>query len=454
MTEQSRHPLERFAQASRDTGIRRPKRGRWVAGVASGIAARYRIDPAIVRVALILASIFGGLGLTLYLFAWALLPAEDGNVAVERGFRHGDAGSIVLCVLALLSLSGPGSSEGGGISVSVWVVLTLGITAWVLTRRRNTKVGQPTEEGAGAAGTDGMDPRAGGQVSPGAPNASTPAPFQRTSHPHGYGPAPVEQHPTQQPPSPRGPTPTDTSTSMVTSTATSAASSTPTSAPTKPRRRVNLLVTMLTIGASIVAYLGTTWTIYAVGAHGDPHIFGLIAVLLVCALALIGVGLSGHRAPLVTTASWLLAIMLALSTLPGAQISGLHVSSGSVGERNWTPTTAQELQAPFDLSVGDGTLDLTGLPASEARKAKTVRLHQGIGSLTLIVPSAYGTRVNVDTGIGEISVERGGRRSVVQPEPSDRDVGRALTFGSGTPALTIDADLGIGDLTIVEMDAP
>lgn len=438
MTEQSRHPLERFAQASRDTGIRRPKRGRWVAGVAGGIAARYQIDPAIVRVALIIAAIFGGFGLTVYLFAWALLPAEDGSVAVERGFRHGDGGAIVLCVLALLSLSGPGSSGSGGASVVLWVVVALGIAAWMLTRKRNTRAGQPGHNVADSPETPGVEPQAG-HTSPGAPNASTPAPFQRTSHPRGYDSAPVAPYPSPQPPWPLVPTPADTSTGA------------PSTTPTSPRRRIGVLVTMLAVGASIIAYLGTTWAIYAVGAAGDPHTFGLIAVLIVCGLALIGVGLSGHSAPLVTIAAWLLGIMLALSTLPGAQLSGLHVTSGSVGERRWAPTTAQDLQAPFDLTVGDGTLDLTGLPASEARKAKAARLDQGVGSLTLIVPSQYGTRVNVDTGIGQVSVQREGDRSVVQSEPFESD--RALTFGSGPSALTIDVDQGIGDLVIVEREA-
>lgn len=445
MTEQNRHPLERFAQASRDTGIRRPKRGRWVAGVAGGIAARYQIDPAIVRVAFIIAAFFGGFGLTVYLFAWALLPAEDGSVAVERGLRQGDAGSIVLCVFALLSLSGLGSSGSGGASV-IWVVVALGIAAWMLNRQRNARAGGPGHDVAGAPEasgiTPGVDSRAD-KVLPGAPNASTPAPFRRTSHPRGYDTAPDAPYPSPQPPWPLVPTPSDTSTAA------------PAATPSAPRRRIGVLVTMFAVGAAIIAYLGTTWVIYAVGAAGDPHTFGLIAVLVVCGLTLIGVGLSGHSAPLVTIAAWLLGITLAFSTLPGVQLNGLHVTSGSIGERNWAPTTAQELQAPFDLTVGDGTLDLTRLPASEARKAEAARLGQGIGSLTLIVPSAYGTRVNVDTGIGQVSVERDGRRSVVQSGPSESsESDRALTFGSGPSALTIDVDQGIGDLIIVEKDAP
>ena len=50
-----------------------------VAGVCSGIAKRYGIDPIILRVGLGAATLAGGTGLVIYLLAWALVPEEGGR---------------------------------------------------------------------------------------------------------------------------------------------------------------------------------------------------------------------------------------------------------------------------------------------------------------------------------------------------------------------------------------
>src|SRR5690606_40124073 len=72
------------ADTVKDSSISRPRRtvrGRVVAGVAAGIGARYGIDPVLVRVALLVATVFGGFGVTLYLIGWLLLPDERDDVS-------------------------------------------------------------------------------------------------------------------------------------------------------------------------------------------------------------------------------------------------------------------------------------------------------------------------------------------------------------------------------------
>jgi signal transduction histidine kinase len=92
------------AQLRRD-----PARG-VLAGVAAGIARRLGIDPLIVRVGFIAASAAGGLGLALYLLAWALMPGERGEQApVERIAGRREtwlvvAGMMLLALAALLLL--------------------------------------------------------------------------------------------------------------------------------------------------------------------------------------------------------------------------------------------------------------------------------------------------------------------------------------------------------------
>ncbi|WP_433247004.1 PspC domain-containing protein [Streptosporangium sp. CA-135522] len=56
--------------------LRRTRDGRIIAGVASGLGRYIGIDPNIIRVALAVATIFGGLGVGLYAIGWLLLPDE------------------------------------------------------------------------------------------------------------------------------------------------------------------------------------------------------------------------------------------------------------------------------------------------------------------------------------------------------------------------------------------
>jgi len=52
---------------------------RVVAGVCAGLAAYFRIDPTLVRLAFALFTIFGGAGVLLYLVAWIVIPEDDGD---------------------------------------------------------------------------------------------------------------------------------------------------------------------------------------------------------------------------------------------------------------------------------------------------------------------------------------------------------------------------------------
>jgi len=57
---------------------------RVVAGVAGGLATYLGIDPALIRLAFVLLTIFNGLGLLLYLVLWLIVPNID-TVYVEAG---------------------------------------------------------------------------------------------------------------------------------------------------------------------------------------------------------------------------------------------------------------------------------------------------------------------------------------------------------------------------------
>lgn len=64
--------------------LRRPHQGRWVAGVAAGLAEYLEVDVVVVRIALVAAAAVGGVGIPLYLAAWLLVPDEDAEESVAE----------------------------------------------------------------------------------------------------------------------------------------------------------------------------------------------------------------------------------------------------------------------------------------------------------------------------------------------------------------------------------
>ena len=70
MTEPNINPSKR---------LYRLREGRVVAGVCTGIAGYFGIDPTLVRLAFALFTIFGGAGVLLYLIAWIVIPEEGGD---------------------------------------------------------------------------------------------------------------------------------------------------------------------------------------------------------------------------------------------------------------------------------------------------------------------------------------------------------------------------------------
>jgi signal transduction histidine kinase/phage shock protein PspC (stress-responsive transcriptional regulator) len=78
--------------------------GRWVAGVAAGLGATFRIDPNVVRLAFVLLTVAGGVGAVLYAGAWLLLPVDEeaADVPLTDPVQVGALGGVVLGVLLVL----------------------------------------------------------------------------------------------------------------------------------------------------------------------------------------------------------------------------------------------------------------------------------------------------------------------------------------------------------------
>ena len=87
------------------TGVlRRDRQEGWIGGVAAGIARRFGVDPALVRVAFVVAAAAGGVGVAAYLLGWLVIPAGDSRPARVR-IRSGRAAVEVALGTAFLLLA-------------------------------------------------------------------------------------------------------------------------------------------------------------------------------------------------------------------------------------------------------------------------------------------------------------------------------------------------------------
>ena len=62
--------------------------GRIVAGVCTGLAASLGVDPTLVRLAVALLTVFGGVGVLLYLGAWVVIPDEVEGTSIAESMAN------------------------------------------------------------------------------------------------------------------------------------------------------------------------------------------------------------------------------------------------------------------------------------------------------------------------------------------------------------------------------
>ncbi|QOR71695.1 PspC domain-containing protein [Ruania alkalisoli] len=143
-----------FFDSLRRIGISRTD-DRWIGGVAAGLAHRLGVDPLIVRGALLLVTLFGGLGLLLYGLAWALLPERsDGRIHLQEAFRGrfdaALAGAIVMVIIGF-SRAGFWWSGWDGLVFSVGLIALIALAAVVVLAIQQGRRAGPSEPSGGPA---------------------------------------------------------------------------------------------------------------------------------------------------------------------------------------------------------------------------------------------------------------------------------------------------------------
>ncbi|HET7196636.1 MAG TPA: PspC domain-containing protein [Nocardioides sp.] len=386
----------------RDLGrLRRSVTDRKVAGVAGGLARHLDVDPLLLRVAFVVLAFFGGAGLLLYGACWLLVPEEGSDEAAitldDRSRTIALLGIGVLAAFALL-----GDSLGG-----FWFPWPLAIIALVvllfvtLKDRRSTP---PPGSGGGAPATS--DDTWTSETTPYDSSAYESTGYAGTTY---RGPGPYQDTTVQ------GPAYTYQGTTYV-------------APPRNPRRRGPILF-WFTL-ALIALAVGILGIVDVAGVAVADSAYPALAVGITGLMLLVG-SFYGRAGGLILL-GLLAAIGMAGSTAVG-QFEGDRIREA--------PQSAAEVQNTYDFGAGELVLDLSRIEDVEALDGHDIRVEGGAGRIELIVPDDMDVRVHGEVG-GPGAITLFG-----QQQGGVDQIGQGFHDGGpDAPRLTIDAQLGVGEI--------
>lgn len=384
----------------RDFWATRPRRSdddRKIGGVAAGIGRRYGIDPVLVRVAFVVATFFSGVGVLLYLLGWLLLPAAGDEVCAAagllgRGRSSMSAGLTLVLGLALIPVTG---IVFGGHAFGV-IGLAAGVAAIFFVHRSRAALGEiPATQQGTVAGTRGAAPAA--QSAAHRPASDRTAPLAADP----LGASPLAWELPEPTPPPQAPPPT---------------------------RRPRSKVTPITLGLALLVggITSALWPTLALA-----HIAALV-------LGVVGIGLvvGSLVRPRAGRGLIVAAIPLALLTWV---LHAVPVSGFRVGESVWAPVTITQLQPHYDLTMGAGLLDLSGLRMTGGQPVATT-VAVGLGQARVVLPPNLDVAVVCRAPVGTVDclgVTNSGSPARVEEQSTGTD-----GPGGGTLALDVRAGLG------------
>ncbi|WP_116041476.1 PspC domain-containing protein [Amycolatopsis palatopharyngis] len=398
---------------------RRPQHGRKIAGVAAAVGNRYGIDPVVIRVALVAATMFGGVGLLFYILGWLFFADERDEVApmeslIGRGRScTSNALTVVLCVAlfpaASWVFSGGGWFNGGG-----FIGLALLVAAIYLLHRSRGHLNRPVARGVGDASSASW---ADGSASFTAASVSNPVAGTDTTAPawDPLGAAPLAWDLPDPQPDPFTPPP-----------------ATPRPpAPRGPRSKIGPITFAI---ALVVAGVGSVLVVEGEPWFTPQHVVGLV-------LGVIGIGMvAGSFA---RGGRGLIGLAIPLSVI-GLLLTSAPVDDfrGGVGELTGAPRTVAELRPVYERGLGNIELDLRNLPDSGA---VSTSVRTGAGNSSVIVPDTADVTFTCENSIGNIEC-LGLERSGLGNEPvSSTDNG---TDGPGGLNITLHVQTTTGNVEV------
>ena len=417
--EPQRGSTHRFFDSLRGSGLMRTNE-RWIAGVAGGVAHRFDLDPTLVRCVWVVLSLFAGVGLVLYGLAWALLPEEsDGRIHLEEAlsgrFNAGLAGAIGMTIIGM-STFGSGFIPNwyvheAGIAAALWPLFWLGLfilgIVFLIRRAQDRRARRKAARGPrgpqpwqapapGAAQTPGSRPgvQAGGFASAwdsSAPGSGTPA-FNQSAGGQSWQSRSYRQRPPYQPmPMPVRP-----------------------ARPRRPGPGSSLSLAVLGLGLLTAAGVWYATATRHLGLlQGQFILVGILVALL--GAGIVVSGLRRRHGGWMTVLGWPVLFVVAIPALATASIVPTslarmpfetlrNATTASSSTVTWQELTASASGGSVtrNKDMGDLTLDLRGMPATEAGKLSTITAHLDVGTLRIKTDTDQRVEVRTDVDMGAI----------------------------------------------------
>ena len=426
---------------------RRPEDGH-IAGVCAGVAEYFNVDPMLVRIAAVVL-LFSGPGFFAYILAWIFVPAEPGparfgqpQAPIDRKDRATQIFGIVLLGLGLSVIWGDWWSPLRG-----WLfpLGLMGLGAWLLFR------------------PDRDDDRS---WTPPVPPVPPPPPVPPAPGTGAWSwPTPAATEPVMSEDTPPPPEASDASGADDVTGLSDLTDVQPTidaggaggAAPPPPTAPWDMPPPPIPGDAAPPPFLPDARHRHRHRHLVGPGIFGVLLIWagvawltgvglttgLAVGLVILGVGfvigsfVGGSRALILP------ALLVAIALLITAFVD--IPFSGPIGEQRWSPDSRTELEAvdTYDVSMGEGTLDLSELPL--LRSETNVRATVGLGQLIVLVPEDQEVTVNTEVGAGEVAVF-GERQNGVGFETHDGFSGDGAT-------LILDLEVGMGQIEVHRVES-
>ncbi|AOT02122.1 PspC domain-containing protein [Arthrobacter sp. U41] len=397
---------QNFFDWIRSQGISRG-RERWVGGVASGIAQRFGVDPLIVRGILIVLTVFAGVGVLLYGIAWALLPEPDGRIHVQEAaagrWSSGMTGALITSIIGFPSLgTGVWGWDRFGFGPFLWTVFWVGgviYFIYYLTQRNKPRIA-PVSSGPQPGAPEGPANPAGPATPAGTAPFATTGSGASGALPR-YGESAVPR-PAWGTPPPSGPTPPAGGYYQppaggyyrpVPDGGYVPPTKAPNFGPGAPAVAVTAGLALL-VGGGLKAL--DVANVIDLGTSSNAVVWASAAAVL--GLGILIAGLRGRT-------SGILGFFAVVALITGGIYSVLPNGDRFRPQNaDWSPVSIEQARDGFDITAGNGTVDLTRLPLNPPLGTDlVVPIDATASNLTVVIPDTVPVQIRADMTMGNLN---------------------------------------------------
>ncbi|MEU5896151.1 MULTISPECIES: PspC domain-containing protein [Streptomyces] len=412
--------------------FRRDRRQKRIGGVCAGLGRHCDMDPVIFRIGLAVLALTSGLGLVFYGFAWLFVPYEDEEENEARRLLSGRVEGQALTAV-LFALVGCGVfltllNNGGALTfAAVLALLLAGAGYW--SQQRDT-----------------LDP------DPVAAQAAADAPPEAKAPPVAGGPSwwrdPIIKDGTYDGISgyfwgpeglkPEGLTVEYRVAGHRAGVYREAKEPRPAPAPRGPR----WIGGWVFLTALLAGGLGTglTWEDHPLGTS--------LQVGLACALGVFGLGIAVSAFLGRTGAGSIVLAVLTAGLLAASAALPKNITTHYT-HTDWIPTAVADVRPRYEVGLGSGTLDLSKLDVGKGETLRT-GAEIGAGSIDVILPKDATVRLDVEVGVGDITLPGDRDKDLdVAPGREKTVTLRPPSGGDGGGTIDLRLEVGVGQAKVI-----